>query len=128
MPRHAYAGGRRLFNIGLFARWYKTYISREITRLADGELYHHSKKNCRGIYCSLHRPMSGPWDSWRLKWSPEYSSMDRVCPHNVAHPAAEQYSYWRRTREGWRLEHNCDGCPCTPDHLEGQFEPRSLPS
>lgn len=77
----------------------------------------HPRAICVGPHCVVHRPMHGPWDSWRTHWRPDnemdrmfglYRGFERICPHGVGHPAAEEV-----LRRG-PIVHGCDGCPCGP--------------
>ena len=86
------------------------------------ELTTHRKGDCVGSYCVIHRPMPGPWDSWPRQWRTDRRIMERVCPHGVGHPAAEQHEFWMRTGRGYEWVHGCCGCPCHPNKAEGYVD------
>lgn len=69
-------------------------------------------------WCVIHKPMPGPWSTWRTHWRADRRIMERVCPHGVGHPAAEYYLYATRPH----LDHGCDTCVCCP----GSWEPAKL--
>jgi len=69
----------------------------------------HQPGQCAGYWCTIHRPMPGPWRDWPMRFIANVV-MVRTCPHGIAHPAVEDvinllaYS-----------DHDCDGCDCGAD-------------
>jgi hypothetical protein len=58
--------------------------------------------------CVIHAPLSGPWDTWPTHWRSDRGIFERLCPHGVGHPAAED------VLRGKDSMHGCCGCPCSP--------------
>jgi hypothetical protein len=72
----------------------------------------HAKETCRG-WCVIHNPMPGPWDEWPTHWRDDMGIMERLCPHGIGHPAAEELV------NSFSIGvHPCDGCPCSLPDLE----------
>lgn len=80
-------------------------------RTGTGQLLStHDRLRCVWKWCVIHSPMPGPWDGWPTHWRTDRRIMERMCPHGVGHPAAEEYMIHA---EG-ALIHGCDGCECHP--------------
>lgn len=93
----------------------------EYHQLESGQmLKSHPIQDCQGddgmygVYCAVHKPMPGPWESWPRSWENERGILTRMCPHGALHPVAEMYNYARNTSKEHLLIHACDGCPCGP--------------
>jgi hypothetical protein len=100
-------------------------MSEEYTTGTGIRLHIHDQAGCRGLFCVVHRPQPGPWRDWPTHWRDDVKMMERICPHGVGHPCAENYG----RDHSARLVHGCDGCPCSPI-LEGQAweTPPALPT
>lgn len=72
----------------------------------------HPEGTCYGEWCTIHRPMPGPWADWPMRMA--RGQMLRMCPHGKPHPAIEDILAGLT----WGI-HKCDGCPCGPDFEEG---------
>ncbi len=90
---------------------------KEIHVLESGQsILTHGLRTCRGTpWCAIHVPQPGPWESWPRLWRDDRMMMERICPHGVGHPAAEQ-TEWSQ-QQGISLDHGCDMCPCGPKEL-----------
>jgi hypothetical protein len=86
---------------------------------------------CDPTFCVIHRPVPGPWDTWKTHWVARDPNnpqdplprllpgvMTRVCEHNVAHIAVEEVL--RLPTLGF-IEHQhppfCS-CPCSLDKVD----------
>lgn len=87
----------------------------------QAKLHVHRREDCRGRFCVIHNPQPGPWRDWPTNWRGDRKLMERVCPHGVGHPAAEDAAW---LSEG--ALHGCDGCPCSPI-LEGEWREEDGP-
>lgn len=79
----------------------------------------HQPYLCVGRPCVIHNPLDGPWSSWPTHWREDAGKMERICPHGVGHPVAEDWARLRQNlHEEWKIQahmvHACDGCPCAP--------------
>lgn len=66
----------------------------------------HQQGQCVGFWCTIHRPMPGPWENWPMRFVGNLV-MVRICPHEVAHPAVEDVINFLTYPD-----HDCDGCEC----------------
>lgn len=80
----------------------------------------HGAGTCLGQWCSIHRPMPGPWATWPRYWRDDRGIMERICPCGVGHPVAEMYDRSLVMGEMWKLTHTCCIHPCTP--IDGGYE------
>lgn len=64
----------------------------------------HSRGECIGAYCSIHRQMPGPWSEWPRYWREDLHLLERVCPCGIGHPCAEMYLV---PQAPGRLVHGC---------------------
>ncbi len=89
--------------------WGEQYISGTGQRMRV-----HRAEDCvispEAPWCVIHKPMPGPWSTWRTHWRSDRRIMERICPHGVGHPAAEYYLYATRPH----VDHGCDACACIP--------------
>lgn len=86
------------------------YTINELYTTGTGqELYVHTEDKCIGP-CAIHYPTMGHTAAWPTHWRDDRGIMERLCPHNIGHPAVEQFGYWRRTGQEWQAVHGCDGC------------------
>lgn len=97
--------------------WGEEYIS------GTGQVVHvHRREDCvispEAPWCVIHKPLPGPWSTWRTHWRSDRRIMERICPHGIGHPAAEYYLYATRPH----LDHGCDMCVCCP----GSWEPATM--
>lgn len=86
----------------------------------------HPREDCEG-WCVIHDPVPGPWTDWPTNWSGDgpfdiWRGMERICPHGVRHPAAEEILHRNRgLTELQLIPHACCGCPCTPAACDSVF-------
>jgi len=77
----------------------------------------HPQQECTG-FCVIHDPIPGPWDGWEIVWRGDglfdtWRGFERICPHGIGHPAAEE------TLRDNGHPHGCCGlCPCGPGIAE----------
>lgn len=93
-----------------FPRTYRTGLGQELENVHDFTACLNSE------FCVIHHPMPGPWSEWPTYWREDRRMMERVCPHGVGHPVAEDYG--RGDLSGSFFVHGCCGCPCNPFRRE----------
>jgi hypothetical protein len=72
----------------------------------------HAERLCRGRgYCSIHNPSVHHMNDWPYIWRSDETQMERLCPHDVAHPDPDDLKYWvEEANAPWKAVHECDGC------------------
>ena len=93
-----------------FPRTYRTGAGQEL------ENVHHFTVCLDSDFCVIHHPMPGPWEQWPTYWRTDRAMMERLCPHGVGHPVAENYG--RPGLPDHFFVHGCCGCPCSPNRKE----------
>jgi hypothetical protein len=88
----------------------------------DG-IHYHSKTQCAGTYCTLHKPSKHVMRDWPMNlrtdsWAAPL--IERICKHGCGHPDPDSVTYLesisRKGSKGTWGVHGCDGC-CTGNFL-----------
>lgn len=70
-------------------------------------IYCHSKDECSGEFCTLHKRSNHVMRSWKQHWRDDSGVMERLCPtHSIGHPDPD--SPWEDGDARW--VHGCCGC------------------
>ena len=77
----------------------------------------HNRGICNGAPCVIHNPLSGPWDRWKTHWREDRRIRERMWPHGVGPPVAEDYGRLTDVE----LIHGCCGCTCAPEWAWSDF-------
>ena len=67
----------------------------------------HTRDQCFGEWCAIHKPQPGPWETWPRLWRDDRGIMERICPCGVGHPVAEMYEWAIEYGRGYDLVHGC---------------------
>lgn len=70
----------------------------------------HSRYDCLGRPCVIHRPSDHYMSTWPRRWNPEIRRMDRLCVHGHEHPDPDDAEFWLQHIGMDKSEHDCDGC------------------
>jgi hypothetical protein len=85
-------------------------INRKATLEHSGQVleYVHSKLDCMGPSCTLHKMSSHHLRSWPQRWNPQVIAMERVCEHGVGHTDPDEINQDIVVS----IDHSekCDGC------------------
>lgn len=50
------------------------------------QIYTHSKEECRGEFCCIHKRSNHHMRSFPQHWRDDRGIMERICPHGCGHP------------------------------------------
>ena len=77
-------------------------------------LWVHSKEDCKGEHCVIHKPSEHAMRYFPTHWRDDRKLMERICPHGIGHPDPDDLAF-KRSHYGDEFAnaegiHGCDGC------------------
>ena len=82
----------------------------------------HTKKDCKGEYCCIHRPSDHHMVDWPTNWRADRNMMERIDPMGVGHPDPDDLAFRLKTSDGFVDGiHGCNGL-CSPKGYENYLK------
>jgi hypothetical protein len=74
----------------------------------------HEEGECKGEFCSIHRPSDHVMVEFPLYWRGDRGLMERICPHGIGHPDPDDLAFKKANMPNYENYafgiHGCDGC------------------
>lgn len=81
---------------------------------AGDKLKVHSKADCRGPVCPIHRPTPHHMRAWKMIWRGDRQIFERLCEHGIGHPDPDDQEAKLFIQGFMDGVHGCDGCCARP--------------
>lgn len=80
---------------------------KKVKLVGGEELLAHTKKQCLGTYCTIHKFSDHHMVKWTQHWRGDRGIMERICAHGIGHPDPDDIRITNGSDDG---THGCDGC------------------